>query len=75
MKTQDYKIELTVEIEAVENNPRDWLNNAKRYLKVRIYAIGCKRLLAGTAPSMIKVYSTGVEPIDSAKSKSIKTNA
>ena len=60
MRTQDYKIELIVKTD-VENNPRDWLKNAKRYGG---FPFG-EALLAGTAPSIIKVYSTSVEPIDS----------
>ena len=60
MRTQDYKIELIVKAEA-ENNPRDWLKNAKQYGG---FPFG-KALLAGTVPNIIKVYSTSVEPIDS----------
>ena len=60
MRTQDYKIELIVKTD-VENNPRDWLKNAK---KSGGFPFG-KTLLVGATPSIIKVYSTSVEPIDS----------
>ena len=60
MITQDYKIELIVKADA-ENNPRDWLKNAKQYGG---FPFG-KALLAGTVPTITKVYSYSVEPIDS----------
>ena len=60
MRTQDYKIELIVKTD-VENNPRDWLKNAKKYGG---FPFG-KTPLTGATPSIIKVYSTSVEPIDS----------
>ena len=60
MRTQDYKIELIVKTD-VESNPREWLKNAKKYGG---FPFG-EALLAGTAPNIIKVYSTSVEPIDS----------
>ena len=60
MITQDYKIELIVKADA-ENNPRDWLKNAKQYGG---FPFG-KALLAGTIPTITKVYSYSVEPIDS----------
>ena len=60
MRTQDYKIELIVKTD-VESNPREWLKNAKKYGG---FPFG-ESLLAGTAPNIIKVYSTSVDPIDS----------
>ena len=60
MRTQDYKIELIVKAD-VENNPRYWLKNAKKYGG---FPFG-KALLAGTVPTITKVYSYSVEPIDS----------
>ena len=60
MITQDYKIELIVKADA-ENNPRDWLKNAKQYGG---FPFG-KALLEGTIPTITKVYSYSVEPIDS----------
>ena len=63
MRTQDYKIELIVKTD-VENNPRDWLKNAKKYGG---FPFG-EALLTGATPSIIKVYSTSVEAIDSSQS-------
>ena len=60
MITQDYKIELIVKAD-VENNPRDWLNNAKKYGG---FPFG-KALLAGTVPTITKVYSYSIDAIDS----------
>jgi len=60
MITQNYKIELIVKADA-ENNPRDWLKNAKKYGG---FPFG-EALLQGTIPNIIKVYSTSVESIDS----------
>ena len=60
MITQDYKIELIVKADA-ENNPRDWLKNAKQYGG---FPFG-KALLAGASPTITQVYSYSVEPIDS----------
>ena len=60
MRTQDYKIELIVKAD-VENNPRDWLKNAKKYGG---FPFG-KALLVGATPTITKVYSYSVEPIDS----------
>ena len=62
MRTQDYKIELIVKTD-VESNPREWLKNAKKYGG---FPFG-ESLLAGTAQSIIKVYSTSVEAIDSSQ--------
>ena len=62
MITQHYKIELIVKADA-ENNPQDWLKNAKQYGG---FPFG-KALLAGTVPNIIKVYSTSVESIDSSQ--------
>ena len=60
MRTQDYKIELIVKAD-VENNPRDWLKNAKEYGG---FPFG-EALLTSTAPTIIKVYSYSIDAIDS----------
>ena len=60
MRTQDYKIELIVKAD-VENNPRDWLKNAKKYGG---FPFG-KALLAGATPTITKVYSYSIDAIDS----------
>ena len=62
MITQDYKIELIVKADA-ENNPRDWLKNAQKYGG---FPFG-ECLLTAATPTIIKVYSTSVEAIDSSQ--------
>ena len=64
MITQDYRIELIVKADA-ENNPRDWLKNAKEYGG---FPFG-EALLTSTAPTIIKVYSYSVEPVDASQSE------
>ena len=62
MRTQDYRIELIVKADA-ENSPKIWLENAKRYGG---FPFG-ESLLTAATPTIIKVYSTSVEAIDSSQ--------
>ena len=64
MITQDYKIELIVKADA-ENNPRDWLKNAQKYGG---FPFG-ECLLKAATPTITKVYSYSVEPVDSSQSE------
>ena len=64
MITQDYKIELVVQAD-VENNPRKWLKLANKYGG---FPFG-EMLLLPTSPTIVKVYSYSVEPIDNSQSE------
>ena len=64
MITQDYKIELVVRAD-VENNPKSWLKNANKYGG---FPFG-EMLLLAASPTIVKVYSYSVEPIDNSQSE------
>ena len=64
MITQDYKIELVVQAD-VENNPKNWLKNANKYGG---FPFG-EMLLLAASPTIVKVYSYSVEPIDNSQSE------
>ena len=64
MITQDYKIELIVQAD-VNNNPKKWLEMANKY---NGFPFG-EYLLEAASPTIVKVFSYSVEPIDNSQSE------